>query len=128
VAGWSDAEREQVERRVRDAARLPGVEAVESAGHTSFSVGGKRFAWLLVDHHGDGQLALHVKAPPGVQGALVAQRSCFSVPAYLGKRGWVAVDLAPDGGAEWDEVDQLVEQAWRMSAGKRLLAQRPAGR
>jgi hypothetical protein len=128
VAGWSDAERARVERRVRDAARLPGVEAVESAGHTGFSVGGKRFAWLLVDHHGDGRLALHLKAPPGAQEALVAERSCFSVPAYLGNRGWVAVDLAPGAGADWDRVEQLVEQAWRMSAGKRLLAERPPER
>jgi hypothetical protein len=125
TGSWDDADRVQVERRVRDAARLPGVEAVETAGHTSFSVGGKRFAWLLVDHHGDGQLALQVKAAPGVQEALVAERGCFSRPAYLGSRGWVAVDLAPDGGADWDRVEQLIEQAWRMSATKRLLAQRP---
>jgi hypothetical protein len=53
---------------VRAAAQLPGVQAVETAGHASFSVSGKHFAWLLVDHHGDGRLALHLKAPPGGQG------------------------------------------------------------
>ncbi len=125
AGSWSDADRVHVERRLRDAARLPGVEAVETAGHTGFSVNGKRFALLLVDHHGDGQLALHVKAPPGVQEALVAERTCFSRPAYLGNRGWVAVGLAPGGGADWDEVEQLIEQAWRMSAPKRLLAEGP---
>lgn len=125
TGSWSDADRMRVERRVREAARLPGVEAVGAAGHTSFSVGGKRFAWLLVDHHGDGRLALHVKAPPGVQEALMEERGCFSRPAYLGNRGWVAVDLAPGAGADWDRVEHLVEQAWRMSAGARLRDQRP---
>jgi hypothetical protein len=105
-------------------AGLPEV-AVEEDRHIGFSVRGKRFAWLLVDHHGDGRLALQVKAPPGVQEALVAEGGCFSRPAYLGNRGWVAVDLAPDGGADWDRVEQLVEQAWRMSATQRLRAQRP---
>ena len=123
---WSDPDRDEVERRIRGAAQLPGVEAVETAGHTGFSVSGKRFAWLLVDHHDDGRLALHVKAPAGVQEALLAERGCFSRPAYLGNRGWVAVDLDPAAGVDWDVVAELVEQAWRMSATKRLLAQRPS--
>ena len=125
AGAWSDADRVRVEGRVREAAGLPGVEAVVTSGHTSFSVGGRRFAWLLVDHHGDGRLALHVKAPPGVQEALVQEHGCFCRPAYLGNRGWVAVDLAPGAGADWDRVEQLVEQAWRMSATKRLRDQRP---
>jgi hypothetical protein len=126
VAGaWSEADRVLVERRVRAAADLPGVEATETNGHTSFSVSGKRFAWLLVDHHDDGALALAVKALPGVQEALLARGGAFSRPAYLGNRGWVAVDLAPGAGADWDEVGELLDQAWRMTAGKRLLAQRP---
>ena len=122
---WSDADRVLVEQRLRAAARLPGVEVEEAAGHTGFSVGGRRFAWLLADHHGDGLLALHVKAPPGVQAALTARGGAFSRPAYLGNRGWVAVDLGR-GDAGWDEVELLVEQAWRMSAPKRLREQRPS--
>ena len=126
AAGWSDAERVLVEQRVRAAAALPGVAAELENGHTGFSVSGRRFAWLLVDHHGDGRLALHVKAPAGVQDALVARGGAFSRPAYLGNRGWVAVDLDPGSGTDWDEVTELLEQAWRATAGKRLQAQRPA--
>lgn len=99
--------------RVRTLSCLPGIEFDESNGHTGFSVRRKRFAWLLVDHHDDGRIGLCVKAPPGVQENLVG-RACYFVPAYLGSRGWVGIDL--------DEVSMLFEQAWRMCAPKRLVA------
>lgn len=121
---WSAEDRDAVSARVRVVARLPGVELDESNGHIGFSVRGKRFAWLLVDHHDDGLLALCVKAPPGEQEALIAQGGCYFVPAYLGNKGWVGVDMAPEAAAEWDEVSMLIEQAWRMCAPKRLVAER----
>ena len=43
---------------------LPEVEA-EADQHVGFTVRGKRFAWYLDDHHGDGRVALNCKAPPG---------------------------------------------------------------
>ena len=124
---WSGEDRDTVYARVRTLARLPGVEVDEANGHLGLTVRGRRFAWLMADHHDDGRLALCVKAPPGEQQALLG-RGGFFVPAYLGSRGWVGVDLAPAAGADWDEVATLVEQAWRMSAPKRLAAelQRPA--
>ena len=103
---------------------LPEVTETEE-GRPAFRVGRKTFAMYMDNHHGDGRVAVWCKAAPGVQEALVAEGGCFSRPAYLGSRGWVAVDLAPDGGADWDRVEQLVEQAWRMSATQRLRAQRP---
>ncbi len=67
-----------VSQRVGTLARLPGVELEEANGHTGFSVRGKRFAWLQVDHHhDDGRLALCVKAPPGEQESLVGQSGCY---------------------------------------------------
>ena len=108
--------------RVRTLSCLPGIELDESNGHTGFSVRRKRFAWLLVDHHDDGRIGLCVKAPPGAQENLVG-RACHFVPAYLGSRGWVGIDLDPEAAADWDEVSMLVEQAWRMCAPKRLAAE-----
>ncbi len=82
---------------------------------------GKRFAWLLVDHHGDGRPALWVKAPPGEQESLVsADARRFFVPPYLGPKGWVGIDLAAD--PDWSEIRDLMEQAWRMNATTRALA------
>lgn len=121
---WSTEDRDAVTARVRAVAGLPGVALDDANGHTGFSVRGKRFAWLLVDHHDDGLLALCVKAPLGEQEALLAQGGCYFVPAYLGSKGWVGVDLGPEAGADWDELSMLVEQAWRMCAPKRLVAER----
>jgi hypothetical protein len=118
---WSTEDRDAVCARVRTLSCLPGVELDEGNGHTGFSVRRKRFAWLLVDHHDDGRIGLCVKAPPGAQENLVG-RGCYFVPAYLGSRGWVGIDLDPDAAADWDEVSMLFEQAWRMCAPKRLVA------
>jgi hypothetical protein len=54
---------------------------------------------------------------------LVRQGDCYFVPAHLGSRGWVGIDLAPDAAVDWDVVSMLVEQAWRMCAPKRLVAE-----
>jgi len=69
---WDDAERETVRARLGAlVAGLPGVELQDGHGHTGYALKGKRFAWCLVDHHGDGRLALWAKAPAGEQQALV---------------------------------------------------------
>jgi hypothetical protein len=74
------------------------------------------------NHHGDGRLALWVAAPPGVQGLLVAQEpERFFVPAYVGPRGWLGVRLDVD--VDWDEIAQILEDAYRTVAPARLVAQ-----
>ena len=108
---------------------LPGVEAEDAYGHRSYLLKGKRLAWQLVDHHGDDRLALWVKAPPGEQQALVdAEPDRYFVPPYLGPSGWVGVLLDDRSRPDWDQVAELLEQAWRMSAGKRAVAAYDAAR
>ena len=125
--GWTDADVERVRGRVEElTTRLPGVTGEESHGHVSFVLGRKRLAWLLVDHHGDGRLALTIKAPPGeLETLLETDPDRYFTPAYL--RHWVGVELyevEPD----WADVGALLEQAWRMSAGKRAVAAYDAAR
>jgi len=123
VRTWDDAERDRVRARVGDlVAALPGGHVEDAYGHAGCFVKGKRFAWLLVDHHDDGRLALCVKAPPGEQEALLAQGPGYFVPAYLGPKGWVGVNLDEASNPDWDEVAALLEQAWRLTAGKRATA------
>jgi len=75
---------------------------------------------LLDNHHGDGRLALWCNAPPGVQQTLVRDDGCrFFVPPYVGTRGWVGVRLEVD--VDWEQVADLIEDAYWMSAPKRLL-------
>jgi hypothetical protein len=124
MGAWDDADRERVRGRlVHLTCDLPGVTVDDAYGHTGFMLKGKRMAWLLVDHHGDGRLALWVKAPPGEQESLIsADPVRYFRPAYLGPSGWVGVNLDDESTPDWDEVAGLLEQAWRMSAGKRAVA------
>ncbi|MFD1934902.1 MULTISPECIES: MmcQ/YjbR family DNA-binding protein [Nonomuraea] len=118
---WTDTDVERVRERLAElVAPLPGVVAEDSFGHISFVLERKRLAWLFIDHHGDGRLALCVKAPRGeLETLTAADPDRYFRPAYVD--GWVGVELhevPPD----WTEVGALLEQAWRMLAGERAVA------
>jgi hypothetical protein len=109
------------ERLIELALTLPEAKlpARESA-HLKFEVRGKTFAYYLVNHHGDGRLALATKCPPGEHQALTAaEPERFFIPAYIGPRGWVGLDrdAAP---VNWDEVAGLLATSYRLVAPKRL--------
>jgi hypothetical protein len=100
---------------------LPEAEERVSHGHPTFFAGakGRSFAMHLVDHHGDGRIAVWLAAPDGAQDALVGgdpQR--FFVPPYVGHRGWIGVHL--DRGIAVDELRELVVDAYVTVATKRL--------
>lgn len=101
-------------------------EAVEKpfGGHTapSFRVRDKLF--LMTSEDGT---FMTCKAPPGAQQALVAAApDRFFVPAYVGSKGWVGARLDVD--QDWDEIAELAEESYRMTAPKRLSAQLDQGR
>jgi|SRR5918994_3257265 predicted DNA-binding protein (MmcQ/YjbR family) len=105
--------------------RLPETEqrpGGDDGRHVAYRVRNKNFAYFTDDHHGDGRLGLHCKAPPGEQQALVAAEPArFFVPPYLGPRGWVGLWL-DTGDVDWDEVADLLTEAYRLTAPKRLVA------
>ena len=90
----SQAQRERMRSRVVGlCAALPGV-TVEDGRHVGLSVRGKRFAWLLDDHHGDGRLAFTCKAPPGMNTELADRLpGRYFLPSYTASRGWVGLWL-----------------------------------
>ena len=101
---------------------LPEATERLSHGSPTWFAGKKTMVMFLDDHHGDGRLALWVAAPPGVQSAMVAQEpERFFVPPYVGHRGWLGVRL--DRTPDWDEVGDIVEEAYRQVAIQRLLRQ-----
>jgi predicted DNA-binding protein (MmcQ/YjbR family) len=92
----------------------------EHGRHVAYTVRNKTFAYFTDDHHGDGRLALMCKAAPGDQEALVASDAeRFFVPPYLGHRGWVGLWLDTRR-VDWAEVRELVLDAYRLAAPKRL--------
>jgi hypothetical protein len=104
---------------------LPDVQTAaigRRSEHRSFLVRKKILAYYLVDHHGDGRIALWCKAAPGEQGRLVDEDPRrFFVPPYLGHRGWVGVrlDLGP---VDWAQVAYLVRNAYRLTASRSQIA------
>ena len=98
---------------------LPEVRT-EGDRHVGFSVRGRRFAWYVDDHHGDGRLTLACKGAPGVNEGLAATDPArYCIPAYPGPKGWVGVWLDVED-VDWDEVRLLVMDAYRLVAPKTL--------
>jgi hypothetical protein len=74
------------------------------------------------NHHGGGRPAVWIKAARENQQALVgAHPERYFVPAYVGPSGWVGVwlDRTPD----WNAVIELLEDGYRRTAPRKLLAQ-----
>lgn len=89
--------------------------------HTQFEVRRRTFAYHLVDHHGDGRIALCCKVAPGENEALVGDDPRrFFIPPYIGPRGWVGLDLDA-AKIDWAEVDDLVTGSYRLVAPKSLI-------
>ncbi len=101
---------------------LPEAIEKEAWGRPTFRVK-KMFAMYVDDHHGDERLALWVKSTHEVQDVLVeGDPERFFVPPYTGPNGWVGVRLEKDC-VDWEEVEELIEDAYRLSAPKRLVTQ-----
>lgn len=97
----------------------PGVIEKSSHGAPAFFVTEKAglFATLWDNHHNDGNVALFVAAPPGVQEALVEEDPLvFYRPPYYGPSGWIGVRL--DKGLDWTQVEAMVEEGYAMVKAK----------
>ena len=106
------------ERARRICMALPEVEEKAAWSAPTFRVKGKMFAMYLNNHHGDGRIALWLKAPTGVQEMLVeAAPEKFFIPPYQGPFGWIGIHLDR---TDDDEIAAHVMQAWRMVAPKKL--------
>jgi hypothetical protein len=99
---------------------LPEAEERETWGHPTFRVRDRMFAAMS----DDGQEA-SVKATRQEQAALVsAAPETFGIPAYVGRHGWVSIQLATVDPAE---LRELIVEAWRQTAPKRLVAAYDSG-
>ncbi len=99
---------------------FPGAEEFQSHGSANFRVTrGKTFATYVLNHHGDGRIALWLRAPAGMQDTYVREEPRhFFVPPYVGPSGWLGVRL--DKGIPWKRVAELVRTAYECVAPPRL--------
>jgi hypothetical protein len=101
---------------------LPEVTERLSHGEPTWFVRGKRTFVMYADHHHGARLAFWCAAPDGAQEALIAAAPArFFMPPYVGHRGWLGVYL--DVPLDWDELTDLVEDAYRTVAPKRLVVE-----
>lgn len=105
---------------------LPEAHEVEAWGEPTFRVKNKLFATYAAadNHHGDGRQAVWCKAAAVNQRLMVeAAPDRFFVPPYVGPSGWVGVYL--DGETDWTGLRELLWDAWRLTAPRKLLAAHP---
>jgi hypothetical protein len=96
-------------------ATLPGATEIQTWGHPTFRVRKRMFAAMAAD----GSTA-SVKAVREEQEALTQSApDTFFVPKYVGVHGWVGVTLAR---VDRGELEELLTEAWRMTAAKRVVA------
>jgi hypothetical protein len=101
---------------------LPETTERVSHGEPTWFVRDKKTFVTYANHHHDDRLGFWCAAPAGVQEALVgAEPERFFRPPYVGHRGWLGVYL--DVPVDWSEIAEIVEDAYRMIAPKRLVAQ-----
>jgi hypothetical protein len=112
-----------LERVRRICLAFPGTNERLSHGMPTFFVRDRKsFAIVADNHHDDGRFALWCHAPEGVQSMLLeGNPEQFFVPPYVGYRGWIGVRLDRD--PDWDVIADILEDAYRMVAPKRLLAE-----
>ena len=102
---------------------LPETTERISHGEPTWFIRGKKVFVMYSDHHHDDRLAFVCAAPDGAQETLVAtDPERFYVPPYVGHRGWLGVYLDVPG-VDWDQIADLVIEAYRVVAPKRLLEQ-----
>ncbi|MEJ2409543.1 MAG: phosphoribosylglycinamide formyltransferase [Novosphingobium sp.] len=109
---------EQVRAR---AMALPETDEVSSHGMPCFGVmKGKKFAYFMADHHGDGRIALLAKISGADEQAMLIEQDeeGYFRPAYFGD-GWIGIRL-DTGRHDWKAIEEWLARSWRAIAPRRL--------
>lgn len=100
---------------------LPETCEVEAWGHPTFRAGKKMFAAC---GSGEGILSIGLKVGFDLQEKLLEDERFFPTP-YAAHQGWVSLKL--DAKTDWREVGNLVQNAYRQVANKRMLKELAEG-
>ncbi|MDO4717687.1 MAG: MmcQ/YjbR family DNA-binding protein [Propionibacteriaceae bacterium] len=111
--------------RIREIAlALPGAREKRVVGMPAFYTR-RVFAYWGMPFKQDGGIvcdpqSLAVLLPEPERLALL-QSGRAQVPMYIGPSGWIGLLLGAD--SDWTEAAELIEESYRQTAGKRLIAQ-----
>ncbi|HEY5859995.1 MAG TPA: MmcQ/YjbR family DNA-binding protein [Actinomycetota bacterium] len=93
---------------------LPEATEQETWETATFRVRNKIFCMFSGEER-----QLWIKSIEDEQRSLIAQdAAAYFRPPYVGSKGWVGAVLAK---ADGDEIRELITEAWRMTAPKRLV-------
>lgn len=95
-------------------AELPEFEERETWEHPTFRVRDRMFGSM----DADGTTATFKASVEEQQSLVSDDPRTFTVPAYVGKHGWVQVAL---GSVDPDELHEIAVEAWRRTAPKRVV-------
>lgn len=99
----------------------PASDEVLSHGMPCFGIiGGKKFAYVSVDHHNDGKIALLVKISGAEEQAMLIEsdRDRYYRPAYFGD-GWIGIRLDL-GDTDWAHIGERISESWNAVAPRKL--------
>jgi hypothetical protein len=100
------------------AKRLTEVEeSRDGFGHTVFKVGKKSIAILGED---DGPVYLSLNVDKSTQAFLIRQGGFERTP-YIGQHGWTSHEVTRS--TDWEHIAELMQEAYRRVAPKRLVKQ-----
>lgn len=113
---------EAIMERLRDICLpLPAATEAEAFGAPSFQIRAKNFAML---HQPEGRTSVWCKATQEFQQALVnSEPERYFAPPYLGPKGWVAAWLDAEMNPDWDEIEEIIIDSYRLIAPKQLVKQ-----
>ncbi len=104
---------------------LPGAQEKVSHGHPVFYTK-KIFAVFGAvvkgDHYDDRHATSVLFLPDPAERAALLGDDRFFTPAYYGPYGWVGLNLR-DPEPDWDEVSELLDESFRNTARKGLIAE-----
>ena len=99
---------------------LPETTERVSHGEPTWFVRDKKVFVTYADQHHDDRVGFWCAAAPGEQEAQLASAPLrFFRPPYVGGRGWLGVWV--DVEVDWSEIDEIVRDAYRQIAPKRLV-------
>ncbi|HKJ56589.1 MAG TPA: MmcQ/YjbR family DNA-binding protein [Nitriliruptoraceae bacterium] len=115
--------------RVRDLAlAMPSAREKVSHGRPAFFTR-KVFAYYGGSRKVDGTWIQHPQSimvqPDARERAALLDDERVWIPGYIGPSGWLAIDIGD--ATDWDEVAELLDMSYRMTAAARLVDQLDEG-